>query len=733
MNIRDINIKLDEETGKEKEIYVSTSANRRFVAQDNNGLEVIKFDQLYHIGTEFKYLGQLPNLKYCTNGDLDYADTYYHKLIGNEIKSEEYTTGYAPIPNKNAGFLSDILSQLQRAQDYLASDPVIMMPKINNYDEDSFYRLQSSRKLYKNQFYDKRTDYKELVRLIYPNLIDKYAEKGHAIIQSVILVNYYLNCSIFKNRAILNKSKNSKWNTFIMCTPTCPWLHVYKGSVVTTKTSKLSETSDSEVSNIISNYKHIKLNPFLVALAQINNAYTQSLINGKKKLNQKINTKILYNSWSSVCGECFAPKIGSQRINTEVRISNGLNKLKRIIDYIGELFVTQDLIYIDGMIVEMICLIAKELFNIDVNEELVLTKETFESFIEFIQVVKMILNNKIKVDSDDGFKLISIIHSFVHPLITTFNNENEFIDCQFPIFLIIDRLFNEYFHVLVNVFRCSKSNIFIIPETNVRNIRNVIKDFKKDIFMINDLIDVANIFILSPITVIYLASISKSALKYRCLQIEKNFNEKNTKIFTYLNNIWKSNILKLPWTSFPINHSQTDRMNDFYTSNNNGVLIIDVIKDFNRNPSKPKAIVLESISMIFGDKYKSVYFDKEHQIKFTDIRLINGYLFPIVTAYELQEHCTNFVIQSDYSMIPEFELEVVGFGDGKKNVPVVMTNPHDMKPNDNKNKIELSFIVPTKNSGNYYYSSSISFSDERSYNPYQNEFRQRENINLITY
>lgn len=154
-------------------------------------------------------------------------------------------------------------------------------------------------------------------------------------------------------------------------------------------------------------------------------------------------------------------------------------------------------------------------------------------------------------------------------------------------------------------------------------------------FMFDSLFAIANVYLLSPFSIIGMASQSKLSIRWRCAKIYRYYTVGNNKAITYLNNMYKSNILKLPWTCFPLYVSDTNKLESLSVRTSTGNIPIETIHKYALGTMSVTRYLFEDVKSMFmpKNKYKMINFTKP--ISFSDFRFCKyGYVIPLSTGKE---------------------------------------------------------------------------------------------------
>ena len=443
---------------------------------------------------------------------------------------------------------------------------------------------------------------------------------------------------------------------------------------------------------------------------------------------QMINNKYIKTYfWNSCAGECIESinsKSQYETVQLNQKLNNGLEIIKNISDTLSELWIAQfakESEYFDGMLFQVMNSIVVELFDLKriLNnnsniENIKLDKELITLIKEYGLFIKRIMNEGIYTSSREGLRLISITESFVSPVLSSFVTTNEFKDIHFEVFYAIDELFSNcnFTRILFKFLLCYYNNysapnsiykfnnrltqVFPYKITTIKkliknncNYKDFIKEIQNESYYWNNCIDVANIYLLTPFSMLALIATSKKSLMYRCLKIINILNTENkVSAITYLNNIWKANVLNMPWTNFQVLNKKivyhdikgNSRVNEIVMTDIDNISIKSLIEDYIKiyKPFIKDSIdtllekkLLDSISNIYDRDYQYIYFNRaindninidSIRIPFSDLRFSKyGYLF---CSSNVQP---KFLIENPicfhYSMIPEFEMSIVGASD----------------------------------------------------------------------
>ena len=491
--------------------------------------------------------------------------------------------------------------------------------------------------------------------------------------------------------------------------------------------------------------------PLKIAKRQIKLAYGQKLLYSFKESNKVIKKEYTVNKvyeqiigtshiktfyWNMCCGESFTNTYldnedkSFETIQLNQRVENGLKLLKTITNSFSELWIvqyTEEFEHFQGILFQILNTIVVEVFDLQrlLNdkqnlEELIMDPDLISIIKEFGEFIKRILKEGINTTSYEGLKIISITNSFVSPVVSSFGSINEFKDIHFEVFYVIDQLFNNrnFTRILFRFLSCYYKN-YSSPESILKfksklskqfpyrfstlkklsdgyNLKEAIKLINdvNECYLYNNLIDIANVFYLSPFSVLSQISLSSKSMVYRCLKMSYYLNstDKNGAI-TYMNNIWKSRIVNMPWTSFQVynkkivnsgtkGNSRLADINMFDVNGDSIKLVLEKLvkeyKIFIKGDESLTSIeykLLRMIENIYDNDYNFIYFNRELtndgdrkitmdsiRIPFTDLKFSKfGFMF--CSSSVQPKPIIEFPICYHYSMIPELEMELVGVSD----------------------------------------------------------------------
>ena len=458
--------------------------------------------------------------------------------------------------------------------------------------------------------------------------------------------------------------------------------------------------------------------------------------------------------WNMICGEAFPFSFStfsesssgndsetdssitsylkhcSETVQINQRIKNGLDLIKSFANNLSELWIAQfskEFEFFDGMLFQALNDFTIELFGLNriLNDKsnlknLETDSELMSLIREYGMFIRRIISEGIATSSQEGLKLISITESFVSPVLSSFGSTSEFKDIHFEVFYAIDQFFTNpnFTRIIFRFLLCYYEN-YSAPDSIVRfdsklqnqfpfkvktirllrngfNLkRSVLKlNELNETFQFENLIDVANVFILSPFSILSQISASKKSFVYRCLKIVDHLNSsEKTGAITYMNNIWKSKIINLPWTSFQTLNKKiiypsvkgNSRVNELLMKNRSGESIKTTIEALLKNYKAftkgndefdhAENSVLRLISGIFDKEYNFIYFNRSLtdednkkinidsiRIPFSDLHFLKfGFMF--CSSDVLNRPVTEHPICYHYSMVPEFEMETVATSD----------------------------------------------------------------------
>lgn len=587
-----------------------------------------------------------------------------------------------------------------------------------------------------------------IVTLTFLNSIVTVKPNQKSLINGIIIINnqqllgYFLNNSIFKSKAILREPymKASCHDAFINLLSVNP----EDVSPLTLLSNTDCKNAATQVAAML-NWKNCYVSPYDIAKQQLKLAYSQDIIisDGLQKkipklFKQKSGKYIYEVFWKSCSGEFLKMvdeehmetnlKYKPQTINLKDRLKNGLNVLETIEGALMNLWISSfcaEYEQFNGLVLQTLNTIVINLFGLnrligdEINLENITLKPELEQLsIEFGGFVKRIIENSFETTSQEGLKILSIMSSTISPTLISSVTDKEFNDIHFGVFYAIDRLFNDptfskmLFLMLLayhDAYTCGSSMFVqkrklkkqfpfdkntIVKYCNGNDsmrysLRSIMNDIvKNDTISFNNYIDVANILTLTPYTIIFQTSISKKAEIYRCYKILSILEGEphKTAAITYLNNIWKSNIMKLPWTSFALMDTsviygrKSNVRVDAITSRNvygrsireDIEMLLKQFHIFNPYDASDDSMLKKDIKELYGSDYEYVYFNRfkkiessieELRISFRDVRFGNGFLYS-VSANEPDNLLNNPVV-GHYSTIPEMEYDIVSGGDSK--------------------------------------------------------------------
>lgn len=580
------------------------------------------------------------------------------------------------------------------------------------------------------------------------NSITTVKSNQQSLINGIIIMNnqqllgYFLNSFIFKSKAILREPSlkaschDSFTNLFSM--------NPNDVSPLTLLSQSDYKNSATQVAAML-NWKNCYVSPYKIANKQLKLAYSQDIIisdglqkKAPKLFKQKDGKYIYEVFWKSCAGEFLKMvdeehlemnlKYKPQTITLKYRLKNGLNILEIIEGALMNLWISSfcaEYEHFNGLVLQALNMIVINLFGLnrligdEINLESITLKPELEQLaIEFGGFVKRIIENSFETTSQEGIKILSIMSSTISPTLISSVTDKEFNDIHFGVFYVIDRLFNDptfskmlflmllayqeaytcgasmfiQRRMLKKQFPYDKNTILKYCNENDKmrySLRSIMNDIvRNDTISFNNYIDVANILSLTPYTIIFQTSISKKAEIYRCykiLSILEGEPHKTTAI-TYLNNIWKSNIMKLPWTSFALmdtsviyGRNSSVRVDAITSRNVYGRSIKEDIEIllkqfhiFNPYDASDDSMLKKDIKELYGSDYEYVYFNRfkrvdlsieDLRISFRDVRFGNGFLYS-VSANEPDNLLGNAVV-GHYSTIPEMEYDIISGGDSK--------------------------------------------------------------------
>lgn len=461
-------------------------------------------------------------------------------------------------------------------------------------------------------------------------------------------------------------------------------------------------------------------------------AFNSQSINTQRTIEvyeQMVDNKYIKTAfWNSCCGECtdkIDKVLSIETIQLQQRVNNGLDVIKNITDSLSELWIasfSKEYSNFEGMLFQIMNSIVVELFDLkrilnnNTNlENLKMNDELIALIKEYGMLLKRIIDEGIYTSSKEGLKLISITESFISPVLSSFVTTNEFKDIHFEVFYALDILLSdsnftrilfkfllcyyENYSAADSIYRlnCRLTQTFPYKSSTIKKLANnkynfkaFIKEIQPDSYQWANCIDVANIYLLSPFSILAQICTSKKALVYRCLKMINILNTENkVPAITYMNNIWKTNIINMPWTNFQILNKKileaeskgNSRVNEIMMTDLNGESIKNNIEEFIKSyisfdkdniETSIERKLLNSISRIYDKDYYYIYFNRslnevdsidDIRIPFNDIRFTK-YGFMFCSSNIQQRPIMENPICYHYSMIPEFEMEVIGSSDG---------------------------------------------------------------------
>ena len=585
-----------------------------------------------------------------------------------------------------------------------------------------------------------------IVPLAFLNSITTVKSRQTPLINGIIIMNnqqllgYYLNNSIFRTKAILREplttaSCHDAFMRLISMNPN----DVSPLTLLSHLDYKYAVTKVAAMLR----WNNCYVTPYDIAKKQLKLAYLQDIIISDglqrkipKVFKQRIEKHVYEVFWKSCAGEFLTLldeehlettlKYKPQTITLKERLKNGLNILETIEGALMNLWISSfcaEYERFNGLVLQAINTIVINIFGLnhligdEINLESITLKPELEQLaIEFGGFVKRIIENSFETTSQEGLRILSIMSSTISPTLISSVTDKEFNDIHFGVFYVIDRLFNDptfskmLFLMLLayqEAYTCGASMFIqkrklkkqfpfdkntIIKYCNWNDsmrysLRSIMNDIvKNDSISFNNYVDVANILTLTPYTIIFQTSISKKAEIYRCYKILSILEGEphKTAAITYLNNIWKSNIMKLPWTSFAlmdtsvIYGTKSNVRVDALTSKNvygrsireDIEILLKQFHIFNPYDASDDSMLKKDIKELYGNDYEYVYFNRrigstieELRISFRDVRFGNGFLYS-VSANEPDNLLNNTVV-GHYSTIPEMEYDIVSGGDSK--------------------------------------------------------------------
>ena len=432
--------------------------------------------------------------------------------------------------------------------------------------------------------------------------------------------------------------------------------------------------------------------------------------------------------WNSCCCECIDEiriKNQIETIQLNQRVSNGLELIKNISNALSELWIAsfaKEFNDFDGMLFQALNSIVVEIFDLkrilnnNTNlENIKLDTELISLIKEYGLFIKRVIDEGIYTTSKEGLRLISITESFVNPLLSSFVTTTEFKDIHFEVFYVIDELFSNanFTRILFKFLLCYYNNysaadsvyrfntsltqMFPYKASTIKriidnkcNFKEFIKEIQSESYYWQSCIDIANIYLLTPFSMLATIATSRKSLMYRCLKILNILNTENkVSSITYLNNIWKANVMRMPWTNFQVLNKKivnndvkgNSRVNEIIMTDSTNTSIKELIEKYvadyvpfikNELNNTLEDRLLNAISKIYDKDYNYIYFNRSLsadvsidaiRISFNDLRFSKyGYLFCVSNVQP--KAIVETPICFHYSMIPEFEMSVVGTSDG---------------------------------------------------------------------